>query len=274
MLKDKVVVITGAGGVICSEIAKNLARKGAKIALLDINLTEAQKYADEIINENNIAKAYECNVLDIESIKNSHDKILRDLGKCDILINGAGGNSPKATTNNEYYESDMLEEMKTFFDLEKNGIEFVFNLNIMGTILPTQIFTKDMIGKKECNIINITSMSAYNPLTKIPAYSSAKAAVSNFTKWVAVHFSHVDIRCNAIAPGFLRTHQNEKLLFNDDGTFTSRSKKILKSTPMGRFVNTNEINGAIEFLADYEKSSAITGIIIPIDCGFSAYSGV
>lgn len=274
MLENKVIAITGAGGVICSEMAKFLAKKGAKVALLDLNQEAAQKYADEITSEGGIAKAYKCNVLEIDSIKEANEKIKAELGICDILINGAGGNSPKATTENEYHELDLPKETKTFFELDKSGIEFVFNLNILGTILPTQVFAKDMVGRPGANIINISSMNAYTPLTKIPAYSGAKAATSNFTQWLAVHFSHVGIRCNAIAPGFLRTIQNEKLLFNEDGTPTARTGKILNATPMGRFVTPDEINGALEFLADSEKSSAVTGIVIPVDCGFSAYSGV
>lgn len=274
MLKDKVVVVTGAGGVICSEMAKFLAGKGAKVALLDLNQEAAQVYADEITKAGGIARAYKCNVLDIESIKEANELMKKELGTCDILINGAGGNSPKATTDNEYHEMDLPEGTKTFFDLDKGGIEFVFNLNILGTILPTQVFAKDMIGKEGANIVNISSMNAYTPLTKIPAYSGAKSATSNFTQWLAVHFSRVGLRVNAIAPGFLRTHQNEKLLFNEDGSPTARTNKILNATPMGRFVTADELNGALEFLTDTDKSSAVTGIVIPVDCGFSAYAGV
>lgn len=273
-MENKVIVITGAAGVICSSIAKNLANKGAKIALLDINLELAKKVEDEICSSGKIAKAYKCNVLDIEDIKEVNEKIKEELGTCDILINGAGGNNPKATTDNEYHEIGLNKETKDFFKLDMEGINFVFNLNILGTILPTQVFAKEMMGKKGCSILNISSMNAYTPLTKIPAYSAAKAAVSNFTMWLSVHFSHVNIRCNAIAPGFLRTFQNEKLLFNEDGSPTKRTEKILSATPMGRFVDAKELDGAVEFLIDEEKSSAVTGVIIPIDCGFNAYSGV
>lgn len=274
MLKNKVVVVTGAGGVICSEMASFVASLGAKVALLDLNKEAAEKYAKKIREKGFEARAYECNVLDMESIKKAHDLVLKELGQCDILINGAGGNNPLATCDNEYHELKLSKETKTFFDLDKTGIEFVFNLNILGTILPTQVFAKDMIGRKECSILNISSMNAYTPLTKIVAYSGAKAAVSNFTQWLAVHFSHVEIRCNAIAPGFLRTNQNEKLLFDENGIPTARTEKILSSTPMGRFVESKELNGALEFLIDYEKSSAVTGVVIPVDCGFAAYSGV
>ncbi len=274
MLDNKVVVITGAGGIICSEMAKFLSKKGCKIALLDLNFEMAKKISDEINKSGGNSLAVKCNVLDIESIKKAKEEVDKYFGGCDILINGAGGNSPKATTENEYHELNLTDETKSFFSLEKEGIEFVFNLNILGTILPTQIFAKGMIGRKGANIINISSMNAYTPLIKIPAYSGAKAAVSNFTQWVAVHFSHVGLRCNAIAPGFLRTMQNEKLLFDDKGNPTKRTEKILNSTPMGRFVRPEELNGSLEFLVDSDKSSAVTGICIPVDCGFSAYSGV
>ncbi|WP_064580723.1 SDR family oxidoreductase [Streptobacillus moniliformis] len=274
VLENKVVVITGAGGIICSEMAKFLSEKGCKIALLDLSFEMAKKVSDEINENGGDTLAIRCNVLDIESIKKAKEEVDRYFGGCDILINGAGGNSLKATTDNEYHELNILNGIKSFFDLEKEGIEFVFDLNILGTILPTQVFAKDMIGRKGANIINISSMNAYTPLTKIPAYSGAKAAVSNFTQWTAVHFSHVGLRCNAIAPGFLRTKQNEKLLFDDNGNPTKRTEKILNSTPMGRFVKPEELNGVLEFLADSDKSSAVTGICIPVDCGFSAYSGV
>ena len=208
-LKDKVVVVTGAGGIICSYLANAIAKCGAKVALLDLNKAAAQVYADEMTNEGLVAKAYGCNVLDKESLEACHQEVLRDLGPCDILINGAGGNNPRATTDNEYAElDDAAKEIKTFFDLEKSGVEFVFNLNFIGTLLPTQVFAKDMVGRSGCNVLNISSMNAYTPLTKIPAYSGAKAAVTNFTQWLAVHFSHIGIRVNAIAPGFFSTKQN------------------------------------------------------------------
>ena len=215
-LENKVCVVTGAGGVICSHLARALAQCGAKVALLDLNKDAAEVFAKEIREEGGIAYAYEANVLKKESLEKCHNEILKDLGKCDILINGAGGNNPRATTDNEYAElGDEKKGIKTFFDLDEAGVEFVFNLNFIGTLLPTQIFACDMIGRKDCSILNISSMNAYTPLTKIPAYSGAKAAISNFTQWLAVHFSHVGIRCNAIAPGFFVTKQNEKLLYND-----------------------------------------------------------
>ena len=273
-LSDKVVVITGAGGVICSTLAKAVGACGAKVALLDLNKDAAQKYVDEIVAEGGIAKAYMCNVLEKASIEKAHEEILADFGKCDILLNGAGGNNPRATTDNEYFHESDIGEMKTFFDLDQAGVEFVFNLNFIGTLLPTQVFAKDMLGKKGCSIINVSSMNAFTPLTKIPAYSGAKAAVSNFTQWLAVHFSHVGIRCNAIAPGFFSTAQNAKLLWNEDGTPTARTGKILAGTPMGRFGETEELIGATLFLMSEEASGFVDGVVIPIDGGYAAYSGV
>lgn len=274
-LENKVVVITGAGGVICSHLAKAISMCGAKVCLLDLNKDLAQAKADEIVSMGKVAKAYGVNVLDKTSIEKCHEEILKDFGKCDILINGAGGNNPKATTDNEYYElGDNLKGIKTFFDLDESGVEFVFNLNYIGTLLPTQVFASDMIGKKDSSILNISSMNAYTPLTKIPAYSAAKSAVSNFTQWLAVHFSHIGIRVNAIAPGFFITKQNEKLLFNPDKTPTARTHKILSATPMGKFGEVDDLVGATLFLISNEASSFITGVTLPIDGGFSSYSGV
>ena len=274
-LENKVCVVTGAGGVICSHLARALAQCGAKVALLDLNKDAAEVFAKEIREEGGIAYAYEANVLKKDSLEACHREILKDLGKCDILINGAGGNNPRATTDNEYAElGDEKKGIKTFFDLDEAGVEFVFNLNFIGTLLPTQIFACDMIGRKDCSILNISSMNAYTPLTKIPAYSGAKAAISNFTQWLAVHFSHVGIRCNAIAPGFFVTKQNEKLLYNEDGTPTARTEHILSSTPMSKFGVVDDLVGATLFLVSSEASSFVTGVCIPIDGGFSSYSGV
>ncbi|CAI3259268.1 SDR family oxidoreductase [Enterococcus cecorum] len=272
--KDKVVVITGAGGVICGYLAKEFAKAGAKVALLDLNEAAAQKYVDEITAEDGVAKAYQANVLDKTNLEAVKEAVLADFGAIDILINGAGGNNPKATTDNEFHELDLPAETKTFFDLDKAGIEFVFNLNYLGTLLPTQVFAKEMVGRKGANIINISSMNAFTPLTKIPAYSGAKAAISNFTQWLAVHFSKVGIRCNAIAPGFLVTNQNRGLLFDEAGNPTARAHKILTNTPMNRFGEAEELVGGVFFLADDSLSSFVNGVILPIDGGFAAYSGV
>ncbi len=274
-LTGKVAVVTGAGGVLCSAFAKTLARAGAKVALLDLNEEAAQKFADEIVAEGGIAKAYKCNVLEKETCYAVADQVAADLGTCDILVNGAGGNNPRATTDKEYFEiGDIDADTKSFFDLDASGVSFVFNLNFLGTLIPTQAFARQMVGKEGCNIINISSMNAYTPLTKIPAYSGAKAAISNFTQWLAVHFSKVGIRVNAIAPGFFSTKQNAKLLWNDDGTPTARTGKILAATPMGRFGESEELDGSLLFLLNNKAASFITGVVIPVDGGFSAYSGV
>lgn len=274
-LTGKTVVITGAGGIIGGMFAKALAQAGAKVALLDLNKEAAEKAAEEIRAEGYEAKGYEANVLQKESLKKAHEEILSDFGACDILINGAGGNHPRATTDQEYFcKEEIKEGEKSFFDLEQSGVEFVFNLNFIGTLLPTQEFAKDMIDRSGCNIINISSMNAYAPLTKIPAYSGAKAAVSNFTQWLAVHFSKCGIRVNGIAPGFFSTKQNKELLFEKDGSPTPRTGKILAATPMGRFGETEELIGTLLFLLNNEASGFITGAVIPVDGGFLAYSGV
>ncbi len=275
-LTGKVAVVTGAGGVLCSAFAKVLARAGAKVALLDRNYDNANKFAEEINAEGGCAKAYACDVLDKDTCYAVADEVLKDLGPCDILLNGAGGNNPRATTDKEYFEAGDIEaDTKSFFDLDKSGVEFVFNLNFIGTLIPTQAFARQMVGREGCNILNISSMNAYTPLTKIPAYSGAKAAVSNFTQWLAVHFSKAGIRVNAIAPGFFSTKQNAALLWNADGTPTARTGKILAATPMGRFGDSEkELAGAVLFLLNNEAASFITGVTLPIDGGFSAYSGV
>ena len=272
-LTGKVAVVTGAGGVLCSEFSRILARAGAKVALLDLNDAAAEEVAASIREEGLTAKAYKCNVLDKAVCLAVAEQVKADFGPCDILINGAGGNNPRATTDNEY-QHEAKEGQKTFFDLEPNGVDFVFKLNFQGTLLPTQAFAKDMVARKSGNILNISSMNAYIPLTKIPAYSGAKAAISNFTQWLATHFAGTGIRANAIAPGFLVSNQNRALLFNADGTPTARSAKILNGTPMGRFVDSKELLGGVFFLTDDEAASAITGVVLPIDCGFAAYSGV
>lgn len=268
-LSGKTVAVTGAGGVICSEFAKALAACGAKVALLDINEEAAKKYADEI-GEN--ALAVKCNCLEKQSILQAK-KIINDRwGKVNFLINGAGGNNPKATCDNEYMTPE-LEGVKDFFALEESGLKFVFDLNITSAFLVTQAFAADMV-KTGGNIINISSMNAYRPLTKIPAYSAAKAGISNFTQWLAVHFAPCNIRCNAIAPGFFVTNQNRGLLYNEDGTPTARTGKILAATPMKKFGEISDLIGTLMWLADDRASGFVTGTVIPVDGGFSAYSGV
>jgi NAD(P)-dependent dehydrogenase (short-subunit alcohol dehydrogenase family) len=270
---NKVVVVTGAGGLICGAMARAFAQSGAKVAALDLNEDAVKKLADEIKADGFICEGYKANVLETENLEQVHQAVLKDLGSCDILVNGAGGNNPRATTDNEY-QHEAKEGGKSFFDLDASGVDFVFKLNFQGTLLPTQVFAKDMVAKKSGVILNISSMNAYTPLTKIPAYSAAKAGISNFTQWLATHFAGTGIRCNAIAPGFLVSAQNKALLFNEDGTPTARSAKILKGTPMDRFVDADELLGATLFLCDEKSASAITGVVLPIDCGFSSYSGV
>lgn len=276
-LKDKTVVITGGGGVLCGMFAKALAKTGAKIAILDLNLDAANSVAAEIEKDGGIAKGYAANVLDIDIMRGVRDEIAKDFGICDILINGAGGNNPKGTTTKEYlFPEDVkgAEDIVTFFDLDPAGISFVFNLNFLGTLIPTQVFAKDMAENGGGCIVNISSMNAFCPLTKIPAYSGAKAAVSNFTQWLAVHFSKVGIRVNAIAPGFFVTNQNRGMLINADGSYSARAEKIVSQTPMGRFGEPEELIGTLEFLINEDAASFVNGVVIPVDGGFSAYSGV
>lgn len=277
-LKGRVAVVTGGGGVLCADFAKTLAKQGVKVAVLDINEDAAKRVADEITADGGTAIAVGCNVLSKESMENAREVVNETLGTCDILLNGAGGNNPKGTTTKEALEKlDLIEkndDIKTFFDLDAEGISFVFNLNFLGTLIPTQVFARDMALKENTCIVMITSMNAYRPLTKIPAYSAAKAAVKNFTEFMAVHFAEVGIRVNAIAPGFFSTNQNKALLWNDDGTPTARTGKILAATPMKRFGEASELSGALLFLCDEAYSSFITGTSICVDGGFSAYSGV
>lgn len=274
-LSGKVAVVTGASGVLCSQFSIALARAGAKVAMLSRNPGNSQPFVDQIVAEGGVAKAYACDVLDKARCKEVAQEILNDFGPCDILINGAGGNHPKGTTDKEYFElGDIDADTKSFFDLEEDGVSAVFNLNFLGVLIPTQVFAAQMVGREGCCILNISSMNAYTPLTKIPAYSGAKAAVSNFTQWLAVHFSKIGIRVNAIAPGFFSSKQNAKLLWNDDGTPTARTGKILAATPMGRFGKSEELEGALLFLVNEKAAGFITGVVLPVDGGFSAYSGV
>ncbi len=269
-LSKAVAAVTGAGGVLMSEFARALAACGAKVALLDINFDAAKKFADEIGDN---AIAVKCNCLDKESIKEACKTVKEAFGPVNLLINGAGGNNGRATCDNETMLPDLPEGTKSFFDLEEAGLKFVFDLNITSAFLVTQVFAEDMV-KTGGNIINISSMNAFRPLTKIPAYSAAKAGISNFTQWLAVHFAPCGIRCNAIAPGFFSTNQNAALLFNPDGTPTARTGKILAATPMKRFGETSDLIGTLLWLASDEASGFVTGSVIAVDGGFAAYSGV
>ncbi len=276
-LSGKVAVVTGAGGVLCSDFAKAIARCGAKVALLDINVDAAGKYADEIVAEGGVAIAVKANCLEKASLEEARETVNRELGYCDILINGAGGNNPRATTDIEYFDAATLgnPDVKDFFDLTPEGFKFVLDLNVTAAFLTTQVFALDMAREgKGGNIINISSMNAFRPLTKIPAYSAAKSGVSNLTQWLAVHFAGAGIRVNAIAPGFFVSNQNRALLFNPDGSPTPRTDKILRGTPMNRFGESDELLGGLLFFLNEAASGFITGVVLPIDGGFSAYSGV
>ena len=278
-LNNKVAVVTGGGGVLCSEFARALAASGAKVAVCDLRVEAAQATVDTIVEAGGHAIAVEANVLDRQSLAAAREKINSELGTCDILLNGAGGNNPKGTTTKEYLFPEDLDpetskDITTFFDLDPDGIQFVFNLNFIGTLLPTQVFARDMAGKKDPVIINISSMNSFRPLTKIPAYSGAKAAVSNFTMWLAVHFAPVGIRVNAMAPGFFITNQNRGLLLNPDGSYTARSEKILAHTPMNRFGTPDDLIGTLLWLTDSASSGFVNGVVVPVDGGFAAYSGV
>ena len=277
-LKDQVAVITGGGGVLCSTMARALSACGARIAVADLKLEAAEAVAAEIRKEGGTAIGVACNVLEKESLAAANAKVKSELGPVDILINGAGGNHPKGTTSLEYLRpEDLLNNNKdliTFYDLDPKGVEFVFNLNFLGTLLPTQAFTREMAGKGKGVVINISSMNAFRPLTKIPAYSGAKAAVSNFTQWLAVHFSRVGVRVNGIAPGFFVTDQNRSLLTKPDGSWTPRANTILAHTPMGKFGAATDLTGTLLWLVSDEGAGFVTGVVIPVDGGFAAFSGV
>lgn len=272
----KVAVVTGGAGVLCREFCRALAQCGAKVAILNRTLSHAETVAEEIRAAGGEVIAVRTDVTDEESVKNAHEAVLSAFGRCDILVNGAGGNRPDATCDDELFSAETLGDpsRKSFFDLKTGAFREVFDLNIMGVILPTQAFARDMTESGHGCIINISSMNAFTPLTKIPAYSAAKSGVSNLTEWLAVHFSKSGIRCNAIAPGFFSTAQNAALLWNPDGTPTARTGKILAATPMGRFGVPEELIGALLFFADDNCSRFVTGVVLPVDGGFSAYSGV
>ncbi|MBV8048373.1 MAG: SDR family oxidoreductase, partial [Paludibacterium sp.] len=269
-LKGRVAVVTGAGGVLCSELAGALAHSGAAVALLDLNGEAAEAAAAKLREQGCQAIGIAADVLSRASLEAAAEQVKQVLGPCDLLLNGAGGNHPKGTTTKEWLEPNDLDdpELTTFFDLDPKGVEFVFNLNFLGTLLPTQIFAKQMLGRPHASIINISSMNAFCPLTKIPAYSGAKAAVSNFTQWLAVHFSRVGIRVNALAPGFFLTQQNHKLLIDEaTGDYTARAHKIIAHTPMQRFGKTEELIGTLLWLVCDDASSFVNGVVVPIDGG-------
>lgn len=272
----KVAVVTGGAGVLCSMFAEALAMCGAKVAVLDLAEEKAAALAEQICREGGSAIAVKADVTDKDSLENAHRVVLDAFGTCDILINGAGGNSARATTDDEFFDRAVLDNpgAKSFFDLEPEGVSFVFGLNFIGTMLTTQVFARDMADKRGGVILNVSSMNAYTPLTKIPAYSAAKAAVSNFTQWLAIYFAKSNIRVNAIAPGFFSTQQNAALLWQADGSPTARTDKILRNTPMNRFGEPEELIGTLLYLLDNDCAAFVTGAVLPVDGGFSAYSGV
>ena len=274
-LTGKMAVVTGAGGILCGMFARTLAGAGASVALLDINLEAAEKIAGEIRDMGGTASAYEVDVMDKDMLESVHARVLAELGPCDILVNGAGGNQACANTSKEYFEMGDIEgDVVTFFDLEYGGIQKVLDLNFLGAFLTCQVFAKDMVGRDGCNILNISSASAKRPLTRIPVFSGAVAALSNFTQWLAVHFARAGIRVNAIAPGFFVTRQNERLLYEEDGAPAARAAQVLAATPMGRFGKPEELNGALLFLLNNEAAGFITGVVLPVDGGFGANAGV
>jgi len=274
VLEDKVIAVTGAGGVLCSEFARHFAALGAKVALINRSTEKIEALEKELTAQGLHARAYQANVLDAEALAAVHSRILDDFGPVDILVNGAGGNMAAANTGNEYHENVLDPSVRTFFDLDMDSVSGVFELNFLGTLLPTKEFAGDMIGREGCSILNVSSMSSYKPLTKVLGYSAAKAAVNNLTQWLAVHFSHMGIRVNAVAPGFFSTKQNKTLLYDEEGNLTERSRKILAGTPMGRFGVPEDLLGTVTYLADPKASGFVTGVLIPVDGGFNAYSGV
>lgn len=275
LLKGKVAVITGGAGVLGTAMTKALAEAGASVAILGRDLAKAQALATEINRSGGIAIGISADVLNKSSLESARAEISEKLGKCDILVNGAGGNHPKGTTSAEMISKENLlnPEVTTFFDLDPEGAGFVFNLNFLGTLIPTQVFAQDMMNRPDCSIINISSLSAQTALTKVPAYSAAKAAVSNFTQWLAVHFAEMGVRVNAIAPGFFLTEQNRTLLTTETGGLTPRGEKIIRRTPMARFGKPEELNSTLLWLCD-PASRFVSGIVVPVDGGYSAYSGV
>ena len=280
-LSGKTAVVTGGSGTLCSAMAYGLAVCGAKVAIIGRNKEKLASISEKLTkdaldeyNKNVIVKGYNCNVINKDELSAAYETIKNELGSCDILINGAGGNQPGAITSIEMLKKEKEDSDYSFWNLDEDRIRDVMDLNYMGTLLPIQVFTKDMVEKRSGSIINIASVTSILPLTKVMAYGNAKSAILNLTQWLAVHFGESGIRCNAIAPGFYAAEQNHDLLFNADGTYTDRARKIITGTPMGRFGNPEELIGAALFLASDETAGFVNGIVLPVDGGYSAYSGV
>lgn len=280
-LSDKTAIVTGGSGTLCSAMAYGLAVCGAKVAIIGRNTEKLASVSEKLTkdaldeyNKNVTIKGYGCNVINKDELTAAYETIKNELGSCNILINGAGGNQPGAITSIEMLKKDKEDSDYSFWNLDEDRIRDVMDLNYMGTLLPIQVFTKDMVEKRSGSIINIASVTSILPLTKVMAYGNAKSAILNLTQWLAVHFGESGIRCNAIAPGFYAAEQNHDLLFNTDGTYTDRARKIIAGTPMGRFGNPEELIGAALFLASNETASFVNGIVLPVDGGYSAYSGV
>lgn len=280
-LSGKTAIVTGGSGTLCSAMAYGLAVCGAKVAIIGRNKEKLASVSEKLTkdaldeyNKNVIVKGYSCNVINKDELSAAYETIKNELGSCDILINGAGGNQPGAITSIEMLKKEKEDSDYSFWNLDEDRIRDVMDLNYMGTLLPIQVFTKDMVEKRSGSIINIASVTSILPLTKVMAYGNAKSAILNLTQWLAVHFGESGIRCNAIAPGFYAAEQNHDLLFNADGTYTDRARKIIARTPMGRFGKPEELIGAALFLASDETASFVNGIVLPVDGGYSAYSGV
>ncbi|MCD8180707.1 MAG: SDR family oxidoreductase [Firmicutes bacterium] len=275
-LQGKTAVITGGSGVLCSAFAYALAQQGMNVAVLGRTLSKLEAVRDKINELGGKGLAVVCDVVDKDSVAAAKKAVNDAFGKTDILVNGAGGNHPRGNTTKEFFEDGDLEnpDVVSFFDLDSENFNYVFDLNIVGTLIPTQVFMPDMLGREGCTVINIASMGSYHPLTKVSAYSAAKAAIANFTEWLAVHFAKSGIRVNAIAPGWFQTNQNRTLLLNEDGSLTERSKKVIAHTPMDRFGVPEDLIGTLLYLADDTMSGFVTGAVIPVDGGFQAYFGV
>ena len=280
-LSGKTAIVTGGSGTLCSAMAYGLAVSGANVAIIGRNIEKLASVSEKLTknaldeyNKDVTIKGYSCNVINKDELTAAYETIKNELGSCDILINGAGGNQPGAITSIEMLKKDKEDSDYSFWNLDEDRIRDVMDLNYMGTLLPIQVFTKDMVEKRSGSIINIASVTSILPLTKVIAYGNAKSAILNLTQWLAVHFGESGIRCNAIAPGFYAAEQNHDLLFNADGTYTDRARKIITGTPIGRFGNPEELIGAALFLASDETAGFVNGIVLPVDGGYSAYSGV